>query len=220
MAGMDKITSENAARPRDRTADASPAHPPQMWGEGAELLTHIVDSLPVGLIYFEHGGAGFAANRFARKVLDLPSADLGRDAAARRLAVLGVAPESMETDGRRPERAYEISIGRRRYATTAFSVEGVWGRGTVLRIEDVTGAGAVEARLSEDLRAPLAPQADGGAGHDFNNLLSRVISLAEEIQDQSDLQVIHGHAETLIVTAERGAEIVRRHMAGAGPPDA
>ncbi|MGZ9098614.1 MAG: hypothetical protein ACXW3O_02820 [Brevundimonas sp.] len=213
MAGTDNIASED---PRNRAAEASPADPPQTWGEGADLLTRIIDSLPVGLIYFDHGGAGVAANRFARDVLDLPSADLTREAAAGRLARLGVPPATMGTGAQRSDISGEICIGHRLYATTAFVVEGAWGGGTVLRIEDVTEARAVEARFDEARRELLASEVDGGVAHEFNNLLSRVICLAEEIQDEADLRVVHERAETLIVTAERGAEIVRRHMACGG----
>lgn len=219
LAGMDNITSEEPETSRNRAAKASPGDLPKMWGEGADLLAQIVDSLPVGLIFFEHGGAGVAANRFARDVLDLPSADFTQADAARRLAHLGVPPEIMGSGGERSEMTGEICIGHRHYATTTFPVEGAWGRGIVLRIEDVTEARAVEAQLTEARGVLLVSQVDGGVGHEFNNLLSRVICLAEEIQEEPDLQVIHAYAETLIVTAERGAEIVRRHTADARAVD-
>jgi hypothetical protein len=53
-------------------------------------------------------------------------------------------------------------------------------------------------------------------GHEFNNLLGRVICLAEEIQEHQDPQKIHDRAETLIEMAEHGAEVVRRLMTAVG----
>ena len=77
-------------------------------------------------------------------------------------------------------------------------------------------ADPVGVRRSEANRALLLSQASGEIGHAFNNILTRVICLAEDIQDEPDPQVVRAHAETLIVTAERGAQIVRCHMTCAG----
>ena len=57
------------------------------------------------------------------------------------------------------------------------------------------------------------------AGHAFNNLLARMICLAEEIQDATDLRMVHDRAELLIITAEGGARLVRQLIApGDCPP--
>lgn len=82
-------------------------------------------------------------------------------------------------------------------------------------VEDATEAPAGEAQLNEVRRALLAPQVAGGVQHELNNLLARVICIAENIQDETDLGLIHEHAESLIVAAARGAELMRRYMASA-----
>lgn len=73
-------------------------------------------------------------------------------------------------------------------------------------------ADPVSERLNETKRALILSQVSGGVGHEFNNILTRVICLAEDIQDEPDLRIVHARAEALIETAERGAEIVRRLM--------
>ena len=109
----------------------------------------------------------------------------------------------------------------RQYAVSAQAAHGAWGRGVVWRIEDVTQARLAEAKLEEAKRALMLAEVSGGIGHEFNNLLSRVMGLAEDIQDESGPGAIHGLAETLIEAAERGAQVVRRLMtyAGSVPPD-
>lgn len=56
------------------------------------------------------------------------------------------------------------------------------------------------------------------AGHALNNLLARVICLAEEIQEATDLPAVHDRAETLIITVEGGARLVRQLMASTHGP--
>ncbi|MNH80728.1 Sensor protein ZraS [compost metagenome] len=203
---------------RARVTPAVLAEPRRLWGEAAsELLARIVDDLPVGLVYFDDSAVSVAANRFARELLDLPASRCTPRVAAQGLARFGVASDD-EGAGSPPGRSGrpDILVGDRRYSVSASPLQGAWGRGVVWRIEDVTDVRAAEARLNEAKRALLLSRVSGGIGHEFNNLLSRVICLAEEIQDSVDPQAVHDSAEALITTAEAGAEVVRRLMTYAG----
>lgn len=182
----------------------------------ADLFARIVDRLPVGLVYFDDGATGMAVNRNARRLLDLPPADLTPRAAAEWLEGLGIPvqdPENLDGGSRGFD---DIVIKERRYAVSAIPIEAPWGRGVAWRMEDVTDWRRTQTRLDEAKRALLLSSVSGGIGHEFNNLLSRVICLAEEIQDETDLQAISNAAESLIVTAEQGAVVVRRLMTYAG----
>ena len=200
-----------------RVMAAVAAAPPRAWGEaGPDLLARIKEALPVGLIYFDSGPTRAVANRFARKLLDLPPGDAHPRALAARLEQLSCPTPFPEGVSGAQGTVGDIHVGGRRYAVTSLPVEGLWGKGVVWRIEDVTEARAVQAKLDEAKRNLLLSQVSGGIGHEFNNLLSRVICLAEDIQGERDPAAVRQRAETLIETAERGAQVVRRLMTYAG----
>lgn len=73
------------------------------------------------------------------------------------------------------------------------------------------------ARL-EARRHALAARVAAGAGHHLNNLLGRIIGLAEMTMDEvADRPTARAELETLIVTAEEAARLVRRLDSCAGP---
>ena len=77
--------------------------------------------------------------------------------------------------------------------------------------------GAAGERL-EAKRHALAARVAAGAGHDLNNLLGRIIGLAEMTMDEvADRPAAHADLETLIVTAEQAAGLVRRLDSCASP---
>lgn len=208
-----------AARSR-LVAAASTPFPPAWQGAQPDLLAQVVEDLPVGLVFFDFTGASVAANRSARRLLGLRPVDMSPRTVARRLEEIGVR-DPLE-DAPPPGHGHApLQVNGRQYAVSAQAAHGAWGRGVVWRIEDVTQARLAEAKLEEAKRALMLAEVSGGIGHEFNNLLSRVMGLAEDIQDESGPGAIHGLAETLIETAERGAQVVRRLMtyAGSVPPD-
>lgn len=181
-----------------------------------ELLAQLVDGLPVGLVYIDYEDAGITANRLARELLGGPSIGVAPWIDAECVERLGIQLEPDEKSMERPKAYGDIRVREEIYAVTSFPVEGTRAGGIVWRFEDVTERRAVEAKLAEAKRALLLCQASGAAGHEFNNLLSRVICLAEEIQEESDAREVYKYAERLILTAEQGAGVVRQLMTYAG----
>lgn len=184
----------------------------------SSLLADIVDSLQTGLVYFGDGDGEIAVNGFARNLLDLPSGDLTLKRVRDRLAALGASPKALGEGSPTSSASCEFMAEQRRYAVSSREMDGGSGRGLLWRIEDVTDARTLQAKLVEARRTAFLAQFAGGAWHEFNNLLARVICLAEEIQQDCETPQVHDRAETLIVTAERGAEVVRRMMRHAAAP--
>lgn len=77
----------------------------------------------------------------------------------------------------------------------------------------------LEIRLLRVSRLAFLARVAAAAGHDFNNLLGRIIGSAELVLDQvgGDAQAC-AELEMLIGTAEQGAGVVRRLSALAAPP--
>lgn len=85
----------------------------------------------------------------------------------------------------------------------------------------MTGPREPEETAGERLEAKrhaLAARVAAGAGHDLNNLLGRIIGLAEMTMDEvADRPAARADLETLIVTAEQAAGLVRRLDSCASP---
>lgn len=210
------VPAQDLAAARDRLfMMATPAFVPAWGAADAEILARIFESLPAALIFFDCAGMSVAANRSARGLLDLRPVDMTPRRVARRLQELGL-PEAVPAELSHGQVTDALRIDGRQYAASAQAAHGEWGAGVVWRIEDVTEARAAEAKLEEARRALLLTEVSGGMGHEFNNLLSRVMGLAEDIQDESQPGRVHDLAETLIETAERGAQVVRRLMTYSG----
>lgn len=210
------VAVEDLVAARDRLFRlASRAVAPALGAPEPEVLAQIIESLPVALIFFDCAGTSVAANRSARRLLELRPVDMAPRTVAKRLERLGVR-EAIPHDFPHGQGAGSLQLHGRQYAASARAAQGPWGAGVVWRIEEVTQARLTEAKLEEAKRALLLAEVSGGIGHEFNNLLSRVMGLAEDIQALSPSDRIHGLAETLIETAERGAHVVRRLMTYAG----
>lgn len=174
----------------------------------------IVDTLPMGVVYFDYGHAGFAANRFARNLLGLPSADLASRLSAEQVERLGI---QLDPTGHAPPELgilRDVRDGRLCCSVTSLSLEGSEGPANVWLVSETVQAPTIEPAAFSGVLGSLPTPVS--IGHEFNNLLGRVICLAEEIQDEKDPQQIHERAEALIETAERGADILRRLLTTIG----
>ena len=81
----------------------------------------------------------------------------------------------------------------------------------------VPGAGGADPRLIEAKRLVLMGQIGADVSHDLNNVLGKIIGLAEMTQDQlADRPEARAELETLIDVAEQGARLVGRLAACAG----
>ena len=174
-----------------------------------ELLARIVEMLPLGLVYLDPGQPGITANRSARDILGLPSPGIAATIPAGQLERLGIHRVSAERTN--PDLPDEI-LGNPCRAVRSAVVEGPGGPVAVWRIEDPARVPAPSAEAVETGQAPVRSSAPPSTGHEFNNLLGRMICLAEEIQDQEDPRQIHERAEALIEMAELGARMVSRLM--------
>lgn len=192
-----------------RLLSDSTAEPFPPSATGPDLWAQIVDELSMGLVYSADGGAGASANRFARNLLSLPPADIAPQIPAEELERLGIQLNSAGRTPPEPDAFSHVRLGRHCYTVTSFTLKGSGPEGRVWWIREA--APAAGARPT-DPHGALVPS----VGHEFNNLLGRVICLAEEIQEHQDPQKIHERAETLIEMAERGAEVVRRLMTTGG----
>lgn len=188
----------------DSTAEPIPPSEtaPDLWAQ-------IVDELPMGLVYSAAGGAGASANRFARNLLSLPPADIAPQIPAEELERLGIQLNSAGRTPPEPDAFSHVRLGHHCYTVTSFTLKGSGPEGRVWWIREAAPAAGIHPT---DPHGALVPS----VGHEFNNLLGRVICLAEEIQEHQDPQKIHERAETLIEMAERGAEVVRRLMTTGG----
>jgi len=210
------VEVDELAGVRDRIVQlASPASAPAWGAAEPAILAQIVESLPVALIFIDCSGMSVAANGSARTLLGLRPVDMTPRTVARRLEELGLR-EAVPDNIPPSLAAASIRVDGRQYSATAQAAHGDWGHGVVWRIEDVTQPRLAEAKLEEAKRMLLLTEVSGGIGHEFNNLLSRVMGVAEDIQEESESSRIHELAETLIETAERGASVVRRLMTFAG----
>jgi signal transduction histidine kinase len=211
-----RVSASELEASKDRIARlAWPSLAPTFGVADQGILALIVESMPIALVFFDCEGLTVAANRSARVLLGLRPIDMAPRAMASRLEELGVQ-EALPSGPPANDPPRILHLDGRQFAATSQAMRGDWGNGVVWRIEDVTEARLAEAKLHDTKRALLLREVSGGIGHEFNNLLSRVMGVAEDIQEEVGAGPVHGLAETLIETAERGAQVVRRLMTYAG----
>jgi PAS domain S-box-containing protein len=88
----------------------------------------------------------------------------------------------------------------------------VVGRLGIMR--DVTERHALEEKLRQAVKMQAVGQLAGGIAHDFNNILSVIISASDLLLlDMEEDNVLRPHAEMILKSAERGAQLTRNLLA-------
>lgn len=184
---------------------------PAWRGSGVDALGEILDELPVALVLLDETSGDLTANAAARALFSLPSARAPISATLECFRAAGVVGEGPVEGGRE-----DLQI-RGRFYTMSILPLGQMGRPGVLWVFfDVTERRAAQQRRAQAKRDALLAEVAGGVGHEFNNLLARVICLAEALQTPDAGPTATANAEAVIEAAEGGAEIVRRLMTYAG----
>jgi PAS domain S-box-containing protein len=81
-------------------------------------------------------------------------------------------------------------------------------------IHDLTARKRTEEQLVQAQKMETVGQLSGGIAHDFNNLLTVILGNAEVLSSRLKARVdLRNVAETIVVAAERGAELTQRLLA-------
>lgn len=184
---------------------------PAWRGSGVDALGEILDDLPVALVLLDETGGDLTANAAARALFKLPSARAPLSAAFDRFRAAGLEGEAGTGGGRD-----DLQIDGRLYAMSILPLGRMGRPGVLWAFFDVTARRAAEHGRAQAKRDALLAQVAGGVGHEFNNLLARIICLAEAIQTPAADPAAGAIAEAVIEAAEGGAEMVRRLMTYAG----
>jgi signal transduction histidine kinase len=79
---------------------------------------------------------------------------------------------------------------------------------------DITERTALEEKLRQAVKMQAVGQLAGGIAHDFNNILSVIISASDLLLlDMPDDNTLRSHAEMILKSAERGAQLTRNLLA-------
>lgn len=175
------------------------------------MLSRVIDALTVALVYRDQDGRRVIANSAAYSLLGLDEAATSPNEIL--AALTRIAGASLERPG--PDE-FDVERDGRLYHIGSRTIHGAIGNGLLWRLEDVTEERQRRAQLAEAKRRALIAEVAGGVGHQFNNLLARLICQAESIQDATTSDELHAMAEQIITTAEAGAETLRRLMTYAG----
>lgn len=190
-----------ARSPRPRLHD--------FWSRnGAEVLAEIIDELPTPLLYLFENEKEVVANAAARDLFGIPASA----AVQAVLATVGPAgtpfrPEEFVAEGR-PRG--DLRIGDRRFACSARPVAARDRPGVLWTFLDVTAQRAAEQERARAKRTAAIAQVSPSVVHDLNNLLARIICLAENLQVPGAAPEVETGAEALITEVEGGAELLRR----------
>jgi len=145
---------------------------------------------------------------FGRPVRLLFSALYGTETSEGGVRIRDLVGRESEILGRRKDGGtfpVEVSIGEAEQDGNAIFV-GI--------IHDLTNRKRTQEQLVQAQKMEMVGQLSGGIAHDFNNLLTVVLGNAEalsiRLKARPDLQ---GLADTIITSAERGAELTRRLLA-------
>ena len=215
----DRATQDEMKRACEDLSRSTDAWDYDGWKRaGVGGLADIVDDLPLGVLFLDHEHLTLTANAEARRILGLPSATLAAAEVSAQARLGGWAVfDWNDPDGR----VRDLLLGGRRYRIDAQRVRSAGRRGTAWTLMDITARTLLDQERATAKRAALMAEVAGGVGHEFNNLLARVICLAEDLQASGRSEETEEKAETLILTAEAGSLLVRRLMtyAQAAPVD-
>lgn len=79
---------------------------------------------------------------------------------------------------------------------------------------DITERNALEEKLRQAVKMQAVGQLAGGIAHDFNNILSVIISASDLLLlDMPEDTALRSHAEMILKSAERGAQLTRNLLA-------
>ena len=190
-----------ARSPRPRLHD--------FWSRnGAEVLAEIIDELPTPLLCLFENEKEVVANAAARDLFGIPAS------AATQAVLATVGPAGIPF---RPEEFIaedpligDLQIGDRRFACSARPVLTKNRPGVLWTFLDVTTQRVAEQERARAKRAAAIAQVSRSVVHDLNNLLARIICLAENLQVPGAAPEVETGAEALITEVEDGAELVRR----------
>lgn len=174
---------------------------------GAEALAEIIDELPTPLLLFEND-TEVVANAAARDLFGIPAVSAAQAVLAK-VGAAGIPFRPEEVVARRRPRG-DLRIGDRRFACSARPVAARDRPGLLWTFLDVTAQRAAEQERARAKRAAAIAQVSRSIGHDLNNILARIICLAENLQVPGAAHEVEAGAEALITEVEGGAELVRR----------
>jgi PAS domain S-box-containing protein len=182
-----------------------------------ERLVAVIDAAPLAILAFDERGAVASYNAAAARMLEWPAhAMLGRalhDTCAR----LPALPELVER-ARSGERldAVEVTMespaGQRMllaYGGATHRGDGT-GDGAVLVLADVTEREHLERQLWHAQKLDAIGQVAGGLAHDFNNVLTVVLSGAGTLARRLDDGPLRREAEGIARAAAHAAQLARQ----------
>lgn len=197
----------------DRSA-AEAGGPPRADNGGLPneaALIRLLDALAVALVFQDHEGQQVIANSEAHRLLGLD-----RETSSPTRIMEALARMAGAAFARPGPDEFEVQSGGRFFQIRAQVIQGAIGDGLLWRLEDISEERRRRLLFAEAKRRALMADVAGGVGHQFNNLLARLICQAEAIQDAASQDQAHALAEEIICTAEEGARAVRRLMTHAG----
>ena len=177
---------------------------------GAEVLAEIIDELPTPLLCLFENEKEVVANAAARDLFGIPASAAQAVLATVSPAGIPFRPEEFIA-GDRP--IGDLQIGDRRFACSARPVASRDRPGVLWTFHDVTAQRAAEQERARAKRTAALAQVSRSVVHDLNNLLARIICLAENLQVPGAAPEVETGAEALITEVEDGAELLRRMAA-------
>ena len=210
-----RATQEDLAVCADAIWRQRPAWVEPAWRRtSVDALSAIIDKMPVALLFLDDGGAEVVANAAARELFGI-SATAPAPVVVAGLRTAG-ARFDFSADDTTDCPSGDLRIGDRRFAASALPVGRKGRSGVLWCFLDVTARRAAEQERAQAKRDAITAQVSGGVAHEFNNLLARIICLAEALQKPGAAPDVEAGAEAVITAAEEGAKVVRRLMAYAG----
>ncbi len=198
----------------------------QALREGAERLRALVETAVDGVILIDSNGAVLMFNPACERLFGYSV----REVIGQNVRMLMPGPYREEHDTYignylRTAAPKVIGIGRevegQRKDGTTFPMDLSVGEAKqddesifVGIIHDLTARKRTEEQLVQAQKMETVGQLSGGIAHDFNNLLTVILGNAEALSSRLKARADLRHvAETIVVAAERGAELTQRLLA-------